>query len=166
MAEIRVWNPHDARNPRKKKVLSPEQVEERQAKAVRFLRNVKDDSDLADEIEDLSVREYAERKGFELSDNPTRKRKDASMKKEDLQQLQETLKNGLTEGFSEVKNLVKQVRRSNPNGQQQVTPTSSAPKLDQATILDRVDDAAAALADGDEDGALDILNGLLDDYDD
>lgn len=154
--EIRVWNPQ----PRKKKTLSRDQVEKRQAKAVRFLRDVADDPELAGEIEDLSVNEYADRKGFELTENPSRKRRD-NMKKEDIQ---EAVKNGVTEALKGAKDLL---RRSNPNGQQQQTgPTSVVdPMSDRTKILGRVDDAAAALADGDEDEALDILNGVLDDFD-
>ena len=44
-----------------------------QAKAVRFLRDVVGDPDKADEIEDLSPEEYAERKGLEIvEENPRR----------------------------------------------------------------------------------------------
>jgi hypothetical protein len=160
MARVVVWNPHGAKNPRQKKALSPEQVEKRQAKAVRFLRDVVDDPDLADEIEDLSVREYAERKGLELINNPTQKRKELiPMKKDELKQ---AVKDGVIEGF-------KETRRSNPSGEQQVAPASTGKvKLTdrERKILDAVDDAAAAFADDDGDEALDILNGLLNRYDD
>ena len=37
----------------------------------------------------------------------------------------------------------------------------SATKSDNEKIIDLVDDAAAGLADGDEDEALDILNGIF-----
>src|SRR5579864_9477245 len=155
MAKIIVYNPR----PRKKKSLTREQVEKRQDKAVQFLRDVADDPDMADEIEDLSVDEYAERKGFELVKNPSRRKRD-TMKKEDLK---EAVKDGVTEALKGAKDLL---RRSNPNGQ--ATPASGAadPKADRKKIISRVDDAAAALADGDEDEALDILNGLLDDFGD
>ena len=94
MARIVVWDP----SPRKKKALNREQVEKRQAKAVRFLRDVTDDPDLAGEIEDLSVEEYAKRKSFELTDNPTRKRKGnkTMIKKEDLQA---AVRDGVTEAL-------------------------------------------------------------------
>lgn len=68
-----------------------------------------------------------------------------------------------------VSEAVKQIRRSNPNGQQQAAPAGTGNGggkkeqfSDREEILDAVDDAAAALADGDDDEALDILNGLLD----
>jgi len=155
MAIVRVWNPQ-----RKTIPLSREQAEKRQAKAVSFLRDVADDPDKADEIEELSVDEYAQRKGFELTKNPTKKRKGVTMKKDELKQ---AVKDGVIEAF-------KEARRPNPNGD----PTPAAPTLapkpreksDQKTILDRVDDAAAAIADDKPDEALDILNGLLEDYGD
>lgn len=53
-------------NPKEK---TREQAEKMQAKAVRFLRDVVKDSDKADEIEGLSVAEYAERKKIALT-NP------------------------------------------------------------------------------------------------
>jgi len=146
MARVLVYNPHSARNPRKKNALSFEQAEKRQAKAVRFLRDIADDPDLADEIEDLSVQEYAERKGFEVTTNPTRKR-ETPMKK---QELQEAVKNGVAEALKGL--------RSNPGTSGQSSP---APKS-RKQILDAVDDAAAALAEEDVDEALEILNGLLD----
>jgi hypothetical protein len=65
-------------NP-KKKELTREQVEKKQAKAVAFLRNVVKDSDKADEIEGLSVSEYAERKKIGLS-NPRGKSKGKEQK--------------------------------------------------------------------------------------
>jgi len=54
-----------------RKVLSREQVEKKQRKAVAFLRDVVGDDDLADEIYDLSVEEYAEKKRITL-ENPNR----------------------------------------------------------------------------------------------
>jgi len=154
MATVRIWNPQ-----RKKKIpLSREEAEKRQAKAVQFLRDVADDPDMADEIEGLSVDEYAQRKGFDLTKNPTKKRKGVAMKKDELKQ---AVKDGVIEAFKETR------RRSNPDA---VQPTPAAPKRreksDQEKILTRVDDAAAAIADDDPDEALDILNGVLEDYGD
>jgi hypothetical protein len=153
MAKVMVWNPHDAENPRKKKALSREQAEKRQAKAVRFLRDVVDDPDLADEIEDLSVQEYARRKGFEVINNPIRKRETPMNK----QGLQEAVKN-LTEAVKDLKRM-----RSNPAGQH--SPSHAAEPKSRREIFDAVEDAAAAIADDDVDEGLEILNGLLDEDD-
>ena len=48
------------------KSLTREQVEGRKEKAVRFVRDVLDDPDRADEIEDESVEDYAERRKFQI----------------------------------------------------------------------------------------------------
>lgn len=58
---------------RKPKTKTYEQVLAIQAKAVRFLRDVVGDPDKADEIEDLSPEDYAERKGVVIvAENPSR----------------------------------------------------------------------------------------------
>jgi hypothetical protein len=50
-------------------VLTWEDVEKRKAKGVRFLRNVVQDDDRADDLEDESLEDYAERKRFAVA-NP------------------------------------------------------------------------------------------------
>lgn len=57
------------RNPRPK-ILTREQVAKKQEKAVRFVRDVVGDDALADEIESLTVEEYAERKRVQLANPP------------------------------------------------------------------------------------------------
>ena len=49
------------------------QVEAAQRRAISAAENLTQDDDLADEIESLSVEEYAERKGFEIVENPHKK---------------------------------------------------------------------------------------------
>ena len=56
------------------KSLTREQLESRKAKAVRFTRDALDDDDRADEIEDESLEDYAERKRIRLA-NPKGVRK-------------------------------------------------------------------------------------------
>lgn len=146
--------------PRKKKTLTREQIAKRQNKAVQFLRDVADDPELANEIDDLSVEEYAERKGFEFASNPSKRRKGTPMKAEQVKEwINEAAKSGASEAL-------RQNRRTNPNGQVAPAPVATRTKSGKDKIIDRVDDAAAALADGDDDEALDILNGVLDDYGD
>jgi hypothetical protein len=48
------------------KALTREQLESRKAKAVRLLRDIKEDDDRADEIEDESVEDYATRRKIQL----------------------------------------------------------------------------------------------------
>ncbi len=50
-----------------------EQVAAAQQKAIRAAETLQEDDDLADEIESLSVEEYAERKGFQII-NPSNRR--------------------------------------------------------------------------------------------
>ena len=52
-----------------------DQVEARKEKAVRFLRDVVGDDDRADEVEDESVEDYADRKGLVIK-NPQRRTTD------------------------------------------------------------------------------------------
>ena len=56
------------------KTLSRNQLERRKAQAVRFARDVREDDELADEIEDESLEEYAERRRIKLL-NPKGARK-------------------------------------------------------------------------------------------
>ena len=56
------------------KTLTRRQLESRKAKAVRFTRDVLSDDDRADEIEDESLDEYAERRHIKLT-NPKGARK-------------------------------------------------------------------------------------------
>ena len=51
------------------KTLTRKQLEARKAQAVRFTEDVLDDPDLADELEDLTPEEYAERRRIKIS-NP------------------------------------------------------------------------------------------------
>ena len=51
-----------------------EQIERMKAKAARFVENVLDDSDRADEIADESPEAYAERKHIRVLDNPRQRR--------------------------------------------------------------------------------------------
>ena len=53
------------------KTKSLDQIEKMQAKAVRFLRDVADDPDRADEFEAMSPEEYAEHRGIEIVSNPS-----------------------------------------------------------------------------------------------
>lgn len=54
------------------KIYTPTQVEAKQDKAVRFLRDVVGDDDRADDIEDMSLSEYAEHKGIQMAHNQRR----------------------------------------------------------------------------------------------
>lgn len=51
------------------RMLTWDEIERRKDQAVRFVRDVLDDPDRADEIDDESLEDYAERKGFAIA-NP------------------------------------------------------------------------------------------------
>ena len=48
------------------KILTPRQVQSRKAQAVRFARDVREDDDLADAIEEETLEEYAEKRRIKL----------------------------------------------------------------------------------------------------
>ena len=69
------------------KELSYAPVEDRKRRAEQFLRDVKQDDDRADEVSDESVESYAQRRGFDIVDNPERrslKVANANMSKDEL----------------------------------------------------------------------------------
>jgi hypothetical protein len=70
------------------KTYTPDQVAAKQDKAVRFLRDVVGDDDKADEIEDLSLDEYAERKKLHMSENPAPGRQKARRRKASIRKNQ------------------------------------------------------------------------------
>ncbi|HTS05274.1 MAG TPA: hypothetical protein VMP68_06800 [Candidatus Eisenbacteria bacterium] len=71
------------------KSLTRRQLESRKAQAVRFTRDVLDDPDRADEIEDELLEDYAERKRIKLA-NPTGVRKmPAPTRRELLERIEE-----------------------------------------------------------------------------
>jgi hypothetical protein len=69
---IRVHNPM---NPRRKKPWTQRQAAARKDQAEKYVRDVLEDDDRADEIADMSVEEYAAERGKELAPNPRRSRK-------------------------------------------------------------------------------------------
>jgi hypothetical protein len=61
------------RNPRQKRRETLSRIESAQRKAVRAALDLRDDPDLADELESLTPEEYAERRGWEIAEeNPAR----------------------------------------------------------------------------------------------
>jgi predicted RNase H-like nuclease (RuvC/YqgF family) len=70
-SRIRVFNPI---NPKRRKPWTQRQAAARKDQAERFVRDVLEDDDRADEIADMSVEEYAAERGKELVPNPTRRK--------------------------------------------------------------------------------------------
>jgi len=65
------------------KTLTRKQMETRKAQAVRFTRDVRDDPDRAEEIEDEPLEEYAERRHIQIK-NPKGARKMALRTRREL----------------------------------------------------------------------------------
>ena len=85
------------------KTLTRKQLESRKAQAVRFTRDVLDDPDRADEIEDESLEEYAERRHIQMV-NPkgvrkmaVRTRRELLERIEELEEENENLQSRLDE---------------------------------------------------------------------
>ena len=66
------------------KTLTRKQLESRKAKAVRFTRDVREDDDRADEIEDESLEDYAQERHIKLA-NPKGERKMSIPTRRELQ---------------------------------------------------------------------------------
>ena len=73
------------------------QVEAAQRRAISAAENLTQDDDLADEIESLSVEEYAERKGFEIVENPHKKGGGIMSRIQQLESELENANNRITE---------------------------------------------------------------------
>jgi hypothetical protein len=163
MARVLVWNPYRGENPRRKKALSSEQVERRQAQAVRLLRDVTDDPDRADEIEDLSVAEYAERKGFQLSNPRTRKGMNP-MKQQEFVKLKEQVK----ELELKLAEAVKQ-GRSNPSvvvvRKKKAVSSCEFDDEERDELVSAIAEIKDELEEGRSRRAQEIAAGILDEYD-
>ena len=71
------------------KELTREQLENRKAQAVRFTRNVLDDDDRADEIEDESLEDYAERRHITITNPKGAMRMATPTRRELLERIEE-----------------------------------------------------------------------------
>ena len=115
-----------------KKYQTYEQVEKTKAKASRFAADVLEDDDLADDIDDESPEDYAERKGIVITDNPSRRKEVANGNGSD----------DMTKG--ELQDCVDQAL--------DILQAAYVPESDRETLAQAVGDAIAALeGDGDED---------------
>ena len=195
---VSLWNLHDCKtmgaqmstvrlvNPMNPTSLTEEQAARRQAKAVDFTRNIVKDPALADEIESLTVEEYAQRKGFRLQ-NPSNDKKEAEEMATDQKLVQKI--DELCESNRELAQTIRRSqgtsidrrasnpsrRLSNPNGDddgaRESLQSASAERrakrasehLDQA--LDAMQEAQEALDEGDSEAAQEILQDVLGEYD-
>ena len=71
------------------KVLTRKQLESRKAQAVRFTRDVLDDADRAEEIEDESLEDYAERRHIQIQNPKGVRRMAIQTRRELLERIEE-----------------------------------------------------------------------------
>ena len=71
------------------KALTRKQLESRKAQAVRFTRDVLDDADRAEEIEDESLEDYAERRHIQIQNPKGVKRMAIQTRRELLERIEE-----------------------------------------------------------------------------
>ncbi len=71
------------------KTLTRKQLQSRKAQAVRFTRDVREDDDLADEIDDESLDEYAERRHIKLVNPKGAKKMPIPTRRELMEQIKE-----------------------------------------------------------------------------
>lgn len=95
----------------KTKLKTSEQIETAQARAIRAAENLLDDPDLADELSSLSLGEYAERRGWQIANNPSIKENSVmpTQTKEQLLQRLENLESENEELISENQFLSEQL---------------------------------------------------------
>jgi hypothetical protein len=155
----RVYNPV---NPRSTKPWTYQQATARKDQAERFVRDVLEDDDRADEIAETSVEDYAVERGKELAANPMRRRK-SMQKKVSTQQQRATRDNPVAKALEtttriaeEQGDLYKRIRGLETDN------ASLQDKIDQITDIvecddpdcspeDHLEDIADIVAAGDRD---------------
>ncbi|MBI3668749.1 MAG: hypothetical protein HY237_03065 [Acidobacteria bacterium] len=160
-------------NPARKKTFTPEEVERRQAQAVQFTRNVVGDPDLADEIEGLSVEEYAARKGFQLANlhnGEEVKNRMAHQTEEKLEELGakiDALLEAIRERGAKASNPRSNPAQRNPNTSTfgRLSPRAKERlRAERDEILAALEEAHDALDGCRYDEAQQILDDILDQY--
>lgn len=158
MPEVRIYN------PRQRKELTHEEVERRQEQAVAYAAEFLGDEDLADELESLSVGEYAQRRGFQLT-NPGREEVISVAKQQELDDLKGKVKE-LEGQLAELK------QRRNPKGPGVVVLPSrkragqvrELHQDEREELLSAIERAQDALEEGRLDQAQEALDKILDEY--
>jgi hypothetical protein len=145
---VRVYNPV---NPRGKKPWTYQQATARKDQAERFVRDVLEDDDRADEIAETSVEDYAAERGKELAANPMRRRK-FMQRKASTQQQQATRDNPVAKALEtttriagEQGDLYKRIRGLETDN------ASLQDKIDQITDIVECDDPDCSPEDHLED---------------
>lgn len=167
---IRIWNPVHFPNSRREKAFTREQVERKQAQAVRAAEDLRDDPALADELAELSVEEYAERKHIQLV-NPKRKEVRRMAKQEHVVERLDALAEKVESLTEAIMNKEKPAQKNPTTTRTIVLPprnrsdrVSKRLRKERDKILDSMEDVQAALDEGQYDEAADLLDEVLDEY--
>ena len=105
-------------NPPRKKAVTREEAERRQAQAVQFTRDVVGDPALADEIESLTAEEYAARKGFQLVNPTNGEEVNDTMSTQMTRTSQQPDVDAKLDRIIEQLRSISTARRANPTGEQ------------------------------------------------
>jgi hypothetical protein len=162
-------------NPRRKTALTEDQVAARQDKAVRFARNVLGDDDLANELEELTPAEYAERKGLNFQ-NPNRKGVKTNMRHLNPERERSSdIADRLTAIEEKIDKITKGAKGKPESGglfnPRRVRPNPRAERVEEELlterdeILEALQGAQEALDDDRVDEAQEILDEILEDFD-
>ncbi len=161
-----------ARNPRRPKELTRDEVAQRQDLAVAFTANVLGDEELADELDGLTVDEYADRRGLQLT-NPAKNQGVKRMaKKQDV--------------VSKLDELIQTIKERRPNppaptASPTVAPATGAPPAavmsarkkassdapdddERDDLVNTIAEIQEALDEGRVDRAQEIADDILDEY--
>jgi hypothetical protein len=154
---VRVYNPI---NPRKKRPWTYEQAAAKKDQAERFVRDVLEDDERADEIGDMPVEEYAAERRKELAPNPRRRK---SMKKKVSTEQQQTRGNSVSVALETTTRMAKeQANLSQRNRELEKENESLQDKLDKIRDIvecddpdcipeDHLEDIGDIVAKGDDD---------------
>jgi hypothetical protein len=152
-----VYNPT---NPGKKKPWTYEQATARKDQAERFVRDVLEDDDRADEIAETSVEDYAAERGKELAANPTRRRKFMQKKVSSQTQQQAARDNPVAKALETTTRMAnEQADLYQRNRELKKANESLQDKLDDITEIVECDDPDCSPEDHLEDIADIVANG-------
>lgn len=154
---VRVYNPI---NPKRKKPWTYQQATARKDQAERFVRDVLEDDDRADEIAETSVEDYAAERGKELAANPKRRGRFMQKKVSTQQQQQAVRDNPVAKALQtttrmaeEQGDLYKRIRELETDN------ASLQDRIDQITDIVKCDDPDCSPEDHLEDIADIVANG-------
>lgn len=183
MATTRLINPTTRLiNP---KPLTRDEVSRRQERAVNFARNVVGDPDLAEELANMSVEEYALRKNFRLGNPQNEKetrmnvRQDhtSGLTEDEVRELRQIIRQSRSTSTERAERVTNPTRVSNPGMEtsqgpsQGPSPTRTARlakrlRSDREDLIDAIEEIADLLDAEDYEAASEVVDDVLCEYED